>query len=197
MEITYTGMNQVATDANVLDQIRGGNIIAFNQLYRLYYAPLCVFAGRFIPDAEMRKDCVHDIFARLWDSRQQLEINISPKSYLYKAVQNQCLNIVKREKLKETYRQTILNKYDPFYETDLYSMKELEEMVQHAVARLPEKIRRTFEMSRFQHLSYKDIALRQNISVKTVESHISKALVFLAEDLKGAFPVCFLLFFMK
>ncbi|MCD8073202.1 MAG: hypothetical protein LUE10_08605 [Alistipes sp.] len=112
-------------------------------------------------------------------------------------MQNQCLNIVKREKLKETYKQRILNKYDPFYETDLYSMKELEEMVQLAVARLPEKIRRTFEMSRFQHLSYKDITLRQNISVKTVESHISKALVFLADDLKGAFPICFLLFFMK
>lgn len=96
-----------------------------------------------------------------------------------------------------TYEQYILNTYDPYTSNDLYSTEELENIIEDAIQKLPEKIQVVFKMSRFEQMTYKEIAEKQNISIKTVESYIHKALIMLSVSLKDYLPFITILFFFK
>ena len=97
-----------------------------------------------------------------------------------------------------TYVQHILNTYDPYTSDDLYSVEELENLIEKAINELPEKYREVFRMSRFEHLTYKEIAERKNISIKTVEAYMHKSLIILSVSLKDFLPyVLLFLFFNK
>lgn len=169
--------------------IRNNDETAFNELYRLFYAPLCVFAMRYFSNMDEAKDCVHDVFAKIWSDRDILNIETSVKGYLISSTRNACLNVVQKKKLKLTYEQYILNNYDNYTAKDLYSIVELEQLIEDAIAKLPEKLQTVFKMSRFEQLTYKEIAERQKISVKTVESYMHRALQILSKELKDYLPL--------
>lgn len=189
---------EVITAYNLLFKlIRNNDEAAFNELYRLFYAPLCVFAMRYFSHIDEAKDCVHDVFAKIWSDRDILNIETSVKSYLLTSTRNACLNIVKRKKLKQSYEQYILDTYDEYSEKDLYSIVELEQLIEEAVGKLPEKLQTVFRMSRFEHLTYKEIAERQNISIKTVEAYMHKSLQFLSKELKDYLPLIILFSFFR
>lgn len=157
---------------------------AYKELYHLLYAPLCIFALRYISDREEAKDCVQEVFYKIWRDRNDLLINTSIKSYLLTATRNICLNILQKKKSESTYEQYIFNTYDEFKEEDLYSITELQDLIEKAVDKLPKKLRTVFQMSRFNHMTYREIAVKQNISIKTVESYIHKSLILLSSELK-------------
>lgn len=169
--------------------IRNNDEAAFNELYRLFYSPLCILAMRYLPDLDEAKDCVHDVFTKIWSDRDTLNIESSVKSYLITSTKNMCLNIIQRKKHKQTYEQHILNTYTEYSAKDLYSVVELEQLIEKTLSKLPQKLQTVFKMSRFEHLTYKEIAEKQNISIKTVEAYMSKSLTFLSSKLKDYLPV--------
>lgn len=189
-------MAQIA-DTDLIKLIKRGDNHAFASLYNSLYAPLVVFAERYISDPEVRSDCVHDVFLRIWEKRDQIEDNTEIRKYLFRAVQNRCFNIISHNKVEQTYKQMIINKYDPFDESDLCSIEELETMLHKAIAKLPEKLRHTFVMSRIDHLSHAEIAEKEGISQKTVEAHITKSLRILSVELREYYPLCFIYFLIR
>jgi RNA polymerase sigma-70 factor (ECF subfamily) len=165
-------------DQSGLDQVK------FEQLFRTHFVHLSNFANQYIEDTDACKDIVQRVFINLWEKRQQIDPQKSIVSYLFTSVRNRCLNHIRDHK---KYRSQLLDldcaDLEIAIEDDDHFLEELQGQIQLALEALPDKCRLVFEMSRFQDMKYKDIAQQLDISEKTVEAHMSKALRSLRERL--------------
>lgn|SRR5690349_10656701 len=163
--------------------------VAFEEFFKKHFLPLCAYCQfKFGLDLQMAKEVVHTGFIKLWDARQNLTPGISPKSYLYKIITNNILDNVKHFKIRQRYVQFILQSVPEETQAngfDNVDIKKLQADIDVAIAELPEQMRRIFEMSRFEGLKYGEIAGELNISVKTVETQIGRALARLREKLSS------------
>ena len=160
-------------------RIKLGDEQAFELLFRKYYVRLCAFANKFLNDPETAKEIVQDVFARIWEGRDEIDPDDSLKSYLFKIAQNLSINKLRRKKVESRYTEIyklvyIENQAISAHESLL--AKELEENIAHSIGKLPAECRKVFELSRIEGLKYKEIADTLQISVKTVEAQMSKAL---------------------
>lgn len=169
----------------------------FEVFFKRNFTNLCVYCQvRFGFDTAQAKEVVHTGFIKLWEARQQLTAGASPKAYLYKIINNASLDILKHEKVKQRYAQFVLQttpEGDYQRRFDDADMKQLRTAIDEAIASLPEQMRRVFLLSRFKGLKYEQIAAELGISVKTVETQMSKALARLREKLAGYLPIIILL----
>jgi len=158
--------------------------------FKSYYQPLCNYAYSFLQDKEEAEEIVQSTFISVWEKRETLSIRTSAKSYLYAMVRNACLNVIKHEKIKQRYVNEELAMASPGYESVAHAVtsSELEGRIQEAIETLPEQCRLVFKLSRFEDLKYSEIAEQLNISVKTVENHMGKALKIMREQLKDYLP---------
>jgi RNA polymerase sigma-70 factor (ECF subfamily) len=137
-------------------------------------------------DIDEAEEIVQQVFYSLWTKRESIEVNSTLKSYLYKAVHNSSLNKIKQGKVRQLYADSYkATANDTTYSTtDIVQGKELEAIINDAIAELPEQCGVVFKMSRFGNLKYAEIADELGISVKTVENHMGKALKLMREKLK-------------
>ncbi len=188
----YTIREDVKENAAV-DQVK-----AFEGLFKGYYVKLVFFANKFLNSMEGAEEIVSDTFTYLWEQKAEINITTSTNAYLYKMVQNRCLNYIKHKKIENEYVEYLAknNLLTDFYRTqsEPYLQKELSEQIGRAVNELPERCREIFKMSRFEHLKNKEIAEQLNISPKTVERQMTIALEKMRHCLKHLF-VIFALFF--
>lgn len=82
----------MVSDDNIIAWIKQGDIAAFNTLFKSVYLPLYIHCRKFIPDPEDAKDLLQNVFLRFWEKREEIDIHTSLSAYLYRAVQNECLN---------------------------------------------------------------------------------------------------------
>ena len=161
---------------------------AFRTLFLEFFPSLCVFAHKYVASRESCEDIVQDAFYKIWKNRKHLDIQISGRNFLITCVRNGCIDYLRRKDSEMLWRENELFS-DTLQDTeDFFSFKELEEMLQASLARMPESIRYAFEQNRFEGKTYSEIAAEQHISVKTVEAHITKALKQLRIDLKDFLP---------
>lgn len=167
-------MSEREDDIILLNLIREGDKLAFRHLFESYFTPLCRFMHLYIKETSIVEELALDIFTYVWENRKTLQISISFKAYLFQAARNKCLNELRKKK------QTVsLNPEEiDIAETDAMSLEtdELYRLIQEAVLALPDKCREVFQLSRTENLSNQEIATQLNISVKTVEAQITKAL---------------------
>jgi len=178
--------------------ISEGDKNAFERMFKAYYKPLCNYACSIIKDIDESEDVVQNMFYNLWHKRETIQINTSVKSYLYRAVHNDCLNKIKHGKIKSIYVEDYKKSADASFEdaSKALQAKELGKQINEAIASLPEQCGNVFKLSRFENLKYSEIAMQLNISVKTVENHMGKALKILRERLKDHLPVLVWLLFI-
>ncbi|PXV65033.1 RNA polymerase sigma-70 factor (ECF subfamily) [Dysgonomonas alginatilytica] len=181
----------------LFEEIRNDNTEAYRNLYSQFYAPLCMFALRYIQDSRVAEDCVQDVFLKIWKDRQKITISTSVRSYLLTSVRNMCLNLIEKQKLELTYEQYILTNYDEYDAEDLYSVQELTLLIEKAIAKLPEKYQTVFRMSRFENLKNKEIAEQLNVSVKTVEAYMTKSLMMISVEVGKYYPVLLIIYFLE
>ncbi len=156
---------------------RGG----FEALFREYFPPLISFAMKFLPDEDDAREVVHQVFINLWERREEVDLSIPIKSYLFTSVHNRSLNVIRnRKKFSDGEVPDVAGDWD--VEKEIETM-ELEEKIGEAVDSLPEKCREIFLLNRYEGLRYQEIADQLGISVKTVENQMSKALKILREKL--------------
>jgi RNA polymerase sigma-70 factor, ECF subfamily len=185
------------SEKQVLETIQSGNESAFEMIFRAYYQPLCRYAYSFLSDKEEAEEVVQSAFITVWEKRKSIDIQTSLKSYLYRMVRNACLNVIKHEKIKQQHVAHELAVTEATYESvsqKVYA-SELELKIGEAMKVLPEQCRLVFQLSRFEELKYQEIADQLQISVKTVENHMGKALKIMREQLKEYLPL--FLIFMK
>ena len=166
------------------------NLHKFEGLFKGLFKPLCGFAMKYTGDLDSSKNLVHEVFIQLWEKFDSLPQNSNYKSYCYTAVRNRCLNYI-RDKKKFVTLDNVQEDRDREINTSLETA-ELGEKIEAAIAALPEKCRMVFELNRIERLKYVEIAERMNISVKTVEAQMSKALAVMRDHLSEFLTLIFL-----
>ena len=167
-------------------RIRCGDDKAFEELFFKYYQSLCSFAVKFVKSREGAKDCVQEVFLKIWRNREDWEINYSLSVYVYRAVRNQALNkLEKQENYYEYARQ--------YFEEGFGELKgpgelsgddtRMIELIWEIAETMPERRRTVFELQRKHGLSYKEISRVMDITRKTVENHMGRALQDIREQL--------------
>ncbi len=160
---------------------------AFEIVFKTHYQKLTLFANKFLNNIDISEEIVSESLTFLWENRRTLNC-VSITAYLYKTVQNKCLNYIKHQKVENEYlNYMIRNKLIvelPEFLTDPLQEKELSEQIRIAIDSLPERCRQVFMMSRFQYLKNREIAQKLNISQNTVERQITIALEKLRKNLE-------------
>ncbi|HEY4785907.1 MAG TPA: RNA polymerase sigma-70 factor [Bacteroidales bacterium] len=163
----------------------------FEKIFREHFGPLTNLAYTVVKDADVAKDVVQQVFLKFWQNRNDITIRSSMKSYLYRAVVNTGLNYISRDKrftsLEIQPVESVQYEAESLVEAD--SSDVIANKVHEAIHELSPVCREVFQMSRFSDLTNKEIALELNISVKTVEKHITKAIKILREKLKPLMQV--------
>ena len=150
---------------------------------------LVIFSCKYVKDKDVAEDLVQDLFFHLWLNHKKLDIKQSLKSYFYSAVKNRSLDYLKRKRVGEKIENEM--KYlrsDLLDEPTLFVQSELEEYIRKALDKLPQKCKKVFLMNRFEGIKPAEIAKMENISVRTVEGHIGKAIKILRTELKPYLP---------
>ncbi|MGB4839624.1 MAG: RNA polymerase sigma-70 factor [Saprospiraceae bacterium] len=157
---------------------------ALEYLYSQFYNMLCNQVFRILKDNVAAEDIVQDVFFGIWRKRDQLVINTSLEAYLKRSCRNRTLNYIRNNHMKWEDEGLLNDQADNGFTSDQYiDAEDLNQKIQEVIAELPEKCGIVFSLSRFEEMSYADIAVELNISVKTVEHHISKALRILREKI--------------
>jgi RNA polymerase sigma-70 factor (ECF subfamily) len=185
---------ETAKNSGKLEQIK--TRADFEVLFKSHYSPLCSYANQFLRDVDASEEAVQEVMFRIWTRRDTLVINTSMKSYLFRAVRNSCMNAIKHQKVKDEYRMFREHEGDSHHrsmEEDMIA-SELQERIREAIDQLPVARRKVFILSRYDGLTYPQIAEKLDISVKTVENQMGKALKTLREELREYLPVLMLVF---
>ena len=162
----------------------------FEALFNTYYKQLCRFAFRIVHDKDKAEDVVQTCFVNFWQKRETLTIQSSFKAYLFRSVYNRSINEYTRSKKIINEDISILSETSGSISEDPILMMQAEEMQQkinQAIAAMPDGCRTVFMLSREDQLSYKEIAEMLEISVKTVENQMGKALRIMREHLFSLF----------
>jgi RNA polymerase sigma-70 factor (ECF subfamily) len=153
----------------------------FEKIFKAYFPALMAFSRKVLGEEDAAREVVQQVFINLWDRRNEIDLSTSLKSYLFTSVHNRSLNVIRdRKKFSSEELPEQAGEWD--VNAELESM-ELEERIRGAINTLPERCRVIFELNRFDGLSYGEIAKQLDISVKTVENQIMKALRILREQL--------------
>ncbi|MFC2152382.1 RNA polymerase sigma-70 factor [Bacteroidota bacterium] len=167
----------------------------FEKLFNAYYSNLCAYANNFLKDVDASEEVVQEVLFKLWTNKDSIIITSSVKSYLFRAVRNASLNVLKHINIREDYKVQHENERDDELSSeDEMIVSELDQKIREAIDQLPIERKKVFILSRYDGLKYKEIAEKLNISVSTVENQIVKALKFLREELKDYLPWIILFF---
>jgi RNA polymerase sigma-70 factor (family 1) len=175
---------------NDWEPISRGDKQVFEHVFKNHYALLCRYAKSFINDLDEAEEVVQNTFYIIWSKRETLEITGSLKAYLYRAVHNDCLNKLKHLQVRKVHANDYTHTNAGIFENtgEALLAKELRQKIEQAIGALPEQCAKVFRLSRFEELKYHEIAEQLNISVKTVENHMGKALKHMREHLKDYLP---------
>ncbi len=177
----------------LVKKIRESDEKAFEILFRKYFQDALNYARFYISDRQLAEDIVQDIFLKIWNERKELNIRINFRGYLTKCVHNECIQFLRHEMVKQKHSRRehfklqeaqIINRL--FSETGLNRLfeKEIEELVNQAMVNLSEKTRSIYLMSRDHYLTNSQIAEKYNLTEKSIEYHITRALEMLRQELK-------------
>lgn len=173
-------------------KIKAGDHEAFKAFFGYFHPKMMALACRFVEE-QVAKDLVHDTFTIYWEQKEHIDVR-NLQSFLYKCLQNQCLNYLKHQCVVDEYEakmriaeariEFICNRTD---NNDVFKEiqdNDLREIIEVVVSKLPPRTAEAFRLCYYHDLSHKDIATAMNISPRTVETHIRQAMLFLREELK-------------
>ncbi len=176
----------------IIKQLQDGNEKVFEQIVREYWPRMFKFALIYTQNNETSQELVQDTFLVLWNNRAILKDNTNLITYLMVVLRNKCLNLLEQTRIRQLYieeidDETIYQRANLYVLQDeasqIVESEDLHKAIERALSKLPEKTREIFMLSRYDGLKNQQIAETKNISQKTVEYHISKALQILKEEL--------------
>jgi RNA polymerase sigma-70 factor (family 1) len=190
----YTTYN----DASLVDLLTQGDQEAMTEIYNRYWMKLLAVAVNRLTDEQEAEECVQDVFLSLWKRRARLELRYQLSTYLWVAIKYQVINRLDKRYAKKNISTTELTDdiSVPSAEAQILE-KELLERIEQAVGQLPAQCRMIYKMSREDGKSNKDIAAELNISEKTVEGHITRALKGIRNNLSLTYPLWIILDILK
>lgn len=176
-------------DIQLLASLKNGEKSAINILFKLYHSPLCLMAFRLLRDRDAAKDVVQDVFIKVWNNRQSIEIHYSWSAYLRRSVINTSLNYLERNQRHPHVDLEALTVHPTVSPADQHqTFSELTNQVDDAIQNLPIRTRTVFVLIRQEEMSYKEVGESLQISTKAVEKEMMKALRLLRQNLRNFLP---------
>lgn len=170
-------------DIFLLRLLKSGDRQAFKLLFDTYFESLCRFMYIYLDNKQDAEEIAIDIFMYLWENRERVEIKLTFKGYLFQAARNRCLNALRDRKSMLAIDDISGNEIPQADTSNSLEMEELSKLIEEAVLSLPNRCHEIFRKSREKKLTNQEIADEMNISVKTVEAQITKALKRIREFL--------------
>ena len=177
------------TDTILLLSMQKGSEMAFDSLFRKYYAILCAYAHRFVT-MDVAENLVQDMMVWLWENRETIVIESSFSNYLFRSIYHRALNHINREETAQRAEAKFyMHLHEQENDLDEYHIEELTRKVEESISKLPESYREAFVMHRFRQMSYKEIAHELGVSPQTINYRIVQALKLLRADLQNYLPL--------
>lgn len=172
------GLGASFTDADLMSEIKAGNMKAFDQLYNRYCKKLLSFSISIIKSREEAENIVQEVFLALWMNRDKISNDSSVKYYIFTIAYNTAISALRRKAKDDKFFEQLKNLQDLSVEPDnLHSeYADLEGKLSEIINELPERQREVFILHNVNGLKYQEIASKLNISVNTIENHMSRAL---------------------
>ncbi|WP_139957224.1 RNA polymerase sigma-70 factor [Flavicella sediminum] len=167
--------------------LKNGDKASYETLFLLYYDKLLHIAKGYIGNLEDAEGIVQNVFLKVWDKRSKFDRVKNTNNYLYTITKNACLDVLKHQKVKNTFSENYSAINEAFIHDEIASTlieSELEKRISAAIELLPEKRKNVFIKSRIDGMKHAEIALSLNISIRTVDNHISNALRHMRLHLK-------------
>ena len=184
-------------DIALIDRLKQDDEFALSAIYKKYWQPLYVSAYHIIKDKQICEDVIQELFIKLWNNRHAIEITVSLKAYLYASIRYEVYRQIRTGAVRgEIYDDLIDRIYTPAVYGNI-EHKELIAQIGSVISKLPEKCREVYKLSREENLSHKQIAAQLNISTKTVENHLTKALRQLRTSLSIEMVMLLLCYFIN
>ena len=189
---TYQPESMEWTDAEIIQLLKRRDGSGFELVFKHYFKNLYKYALAILREHDQAEEIVQNVFVKLWEKKEELEIRENMDNYLYRAVHNESLNYLKHLKVRSAYQAFIMRRPPPHAPDNLpekITLSELERRLEKAILELPEQCRLIFRLSRSEELRYKEIADKLSLSVKTVENQMGKALKLLRMKLADFLPL--------
>lgn len=166
------------SDAELTDLLKSGDHAAFTEIYERYFGVLYLHALKMLKNEDEVEDILHELFTNLWLKANELTLQPTLSAYLYRATKNRVIDVFRSSRIRSSYLESLQTIIDAGSENteEAILANELAGRIAKEVARLPEKMREVFELSRKNQLSHKEIAEQLNISDKTVKKQINNAI---------------------
>jgi RNA polymerase sigma-70 factor (ECF subfamily) len=194
LEQDYLAARMELHDETITTLLAQRDESAFERVFKTYFKNLHSYAFTILKNEAEAEEIVQQVFFKLWERMESLHISGSIAAYLYRAVHNDCLNYLKHERIKTNHRLHVV--YSMKNEAEQASKKvlnsELQQKLDNAMSELPEQCRTIFQLSRFEDMKYREIADKLDISIKTVENQMGKALKLLRAKLVDFLPLILL-----
>lgn len=189
-------------EQQLFERLRNSDEAAFRVIYNSYSSRLYYFVLEFIPLKDAAENIVQDTFVTLWNKRKELKDDTNLTSYLFTGAKNNALYRLRDEKHRQKLFSNAIDVSELNLNTDAlttvdtsaFAFQEIEQIIQETLSSLPPQCRKVFELSRFREMKNREIAEELNISVRTVEVHISKGLKTFKIALKDYLPLVAYLF---
>lgn len=187
-----------------MKNLQYNNDKAFEQLYLQYYARMKRFAQEYVVLEEDAENILQDVFLEFWEKRDTLLAYSNIIAFLFTAIKNKCINLLKRRmleqevsnRMQEEYVRTLQINLESleFMPVELFQNEDIHQKIHEAINALPPKCREIFIMSKIEGKKQKDIAAELNISIHAIETQMGIAYKKLRENLKGLYPLFLFLF---
>ena len=181
-------------ETDLIQSLRNGEKKAYSSLVEQYYHQLCAYSHSLCRDKETAQDIVQNVFFKIWKKRHRLNNKQCFKSFLYKSVYNEFIDQYRKNKPVLTLEKKHIEVVEDFIEKDEATIEKLFSLVQKEIQKLPPKSRRVFVLSKQEGLTNREIAEHLNISLKTVEAHITKSFSLIRTKIRGKVDMEVLLF---
>lgn len=190
-------MKESLSHNKLFHSLAKGDELAFEKLYKLYFPRLYTFSLKIINDSALAKDVVQNVFIKIWETRTSFSFD-NPEAFVYKMVRNASLNYIRHLKVVDNLKSRVKDQYlgEELYYIDMVGdepyiliEKELQEKIFEVMNSLPDKCLAVFRMSRIEGLKNREIADQLEISIKSVEKHISKAMQIYRDNFADYLPL--------
>lgn len=183
-------------DELLIQEIKAGNMLAFDEVYRRYSKRLFRFAFNLLKLKEDAENIVQDVFLNLWANRHKVEKGTSLKYYIFAIAYHSSINIIRKKSKESGYLENLRSLQEPTEEpVDLkLEYKELDEKLKAIIGSLPVRQKEVYILHKVEGLRYLEISEQLGISLNTVENHMSRALKTIRKRL-GNYSLISLIFF--
>lgn len=173
------------SDLELTALLKQGNAEAYTVIYNRYFDELYLHAYQRLKDNDEAQDVIHELFAALWNKKEELVVRSSLSAYLYTSVRNRIMDVIAHKQVETKYVSSLQNFLETGYCVTDHQIRErqLAALIEKGISELPPKMREVFELSRKQVMSHKEIAVQLNLSEQTVRKQVNNALKILRSKL--------------